>query len=297
MSWLLVAASLPGLFIDAEPSAATGIRDAGVDCVWVAEAQLPVWKSAGGCVQGVDLAKRTKLPSPGVEYRMNRASASNAPWVNTNGWRYVRGVNDGYIDAKEGFGALAAAEAHAYGAAPLIKASPKDWMYFGQMLRFLGSLPNDSFEPVADIGFVDDGSAAAGENLNLLLRRNLLCRVVAKPDPALAVNVSSRGGDPSAFAYEVRQKLGDASRGLRIFGSEVVVARLLGSGSQRKVLLLNYGPRVVEGLRVRVLGKFGQIRVRSSGGFENAADIVHDAKATEFSLPSLATYTVIALQP
>ena len=82
----LLAAAIPGLFVDAEPSPA--LKEAGIDCVAVPSARATEWK--GHCADPVDPAKLKRIPSPGVNYRINRASASSSPWVETNGARYAR---------------------------------------------------------------------------------------------------------------------------------------------------------------------------------------------------------------
>jgi hypothetical protein len=289
---LLLAAALPGLFVDADPAPA--LRQAGIECVTIPAARAEAWK--GHCAQTADPAGLAKLPSPGVRYRMNEARASSAPWIDTNGARFARGfTGQPLVTAGEGKAALAAAEAHAYGAPALIAAPPKDWPAFGAMQKFLASLPPGDLPALANIGFQDDGSAAAREDMNLLIRRNLLFRVVPSPDAKLDLNVKPKGGDPSAFAYEVRQKLTDEKRLLRLYGSEVVVARLFGDAARRRVALLNYGPRPVEGVRVRVLGHWPKVTAHVFGESVQAADITFDAQATEFSLPRLPIYAIINL--
>ncbi len=289
--FLLLAASLPGLFVDADP--APGLTDTGVDCVFIPAARAEAWK--GQCAHILD-ESTPKLPAPGVRYRMNEARASSAPWVDTNGARFSRATTGKFlIGSADGKAALAAAEAHAFGAEVIVNAAPKDWKTFGAMRQFLASLPSDPLPPLANIGFLDDGSPAATENMKLLLRRNLLFRVVAKEDPALSLNVKSKSGDPSAFAYEVRQKLTDPKRLLRLYGSEVVVARLYGDSTRRRVALLNYGNRVVEGLRVRVLGNWPKIQANAFGETVTATDITVEDGATEFSIPRLPVYAVIEL--
>jgi hypothetical protein len=148
---------------------------------------------------------------------------------------------------------------------------------------------------LGNIGFEDDGTPAATENMKLLLRRNLMFRVVAKADSKLDLNVKPQSGDPSAFAYEVRKKLTDERRLLRIYGSEVVVARLFGDAASRRVALLNYGNRVVEGVRVRVLGQWPKITVHAFGEAVEAADVVVEKDATEFSLQRLPAYAVVEM--
>ncbi|HEU0124417.1 MAG TPA: hypothetical protein VFQ91_28060 [Bryobacteraceae bacterium] len=289
---VLLAAALPGLFVEGDP--APGIRDAGVECIQAPPAKTAAW--SGQCVNAVDPASLQKLPAPGVRYRMNEARASSAPWVDSNGARYLRGIQGkALIAAGDGRAALAAAEAHAFGADVLVTAAPKDWKAFGDMRRFLAALPAAPLPALANIGFEDDGTPAALENMNLLLRRNLLFRVVSTPDKELSLNVKPKGGDPSAFAYEVRQKLTDAKRLLRLYGSEVVVARLFGDASHRRVALLNYSNRVVEGVRIRVLGAWPKVSVHAFGETVEAADIVLEGDATEFTLPRVTAYVVVEM--
>ena len=86
----MVALALISLFTDAPPSTAPQLKSLGIECVYVAPEALDAWKAAGACAK--PLPAVSKLPSPGVQYRMNMASASNAPWVNSNGSQYVRGL-------------------------------------------------------------------------------------------------------------------------------------------------------------------------------------------------------------
>jgi hypothetical protein len=199
------------------------------------------------------------------------------------------------VEAPPGKAALAAAEAWTFGAAPAIAAQPADYSALAAMLGFLKSLGDGPGPAIADFTFFDDGSADAAENMNLFLRRNLLFRIASQPDKSLAVHAKPQSGDPSAFAYQIRQQLGDARRSLRIFGSEVVIARLHGAGNSRRVVLLNYGNRPVEGLRVRIAGQFPRISVRSFDDGAKAADIVVSGGATELSLPLLKTAAVVDL--
>jgi hypothetical protein len=290
----MLALVLISLFTDAPPSAAPQLKTLGIDCVYVAPDAVAAWTAAGACAK--PLPAVTKVPAPGVQYRMNMASASNAPWVNANGWQYVRGLKaPALVDAPNPV--LAAAEAHAYGVDAILKVAPKDWSKYAEAVKLLAGLPASKLPPLANIGFLDDGSPAAGENLNLLVRRNLLFKVVSAPDSSLALNIKPAAGDPSKYAYDVRQKLGDDRRLLRIYGSDVVIARLEGDGASRRITLLNYGNRSVEGLRVRLLGRFPKLQLTSSAGPVEARDVTVTGDTTEFSLPLVPTYTVIDLKP
>ncbi len=259
---LLLAASLPSLLNGAPPE---------------------------GCVSA---------PTPRVNLRANVARATTSPWVESNGARYTRKPGATYCVEAPGRGsALAAAEAFAFGVTAWIK-SADGTTEFGRMLDFLKALPQVGELPsMANIGVVDDGTGQTSELMNLLSRRNLLYRIVAKPDPRLDLNVSGpHAADPSAEAYEIRQKLGDGKRLLRLYGSEVVVGRLTGDGNRIRLHLVNYANRPVNGLRVRILGNYPKSAFQAFG-LPGAilADFTATSEATEFTVQSLNEYAVIDL--
>jgi hypothetical protein len=246
-----------------------------------------------------------KLPSPGVQYRMNEASATRSPWVDANGWRFVRSRKARYYyDVTGETAALAAAEAFAYQADAMIRADAKGVESFARMISFLGELKTGDFPPLTNIGVVDDGSDAVGELMNLLTRRNLLYRVVAESDPRLDINVQlgsrefpkSDAADPSRLAHKIRAQLTDDKRLVRIFGSEVVIVRLTGDESRARLHVLNYANRPVVGLRVRVLGKYAKPTAAVFGAPDlRLQDVTVDNNAIEFTLPELSRYAVIDL--
>ncbi len=252
-----------------------------------------------------ELRGREKLPAPGIRPRAGRASPTRSPWVFANGWRFLRQPAGRYAyEAQAGKASLAAAEAFAYGADAIIPAEPADVLGLGQMLAFLAGLPASELPDVADLGVVDDGSPALAEPLNMLVRRNILFRIVKQPQPQFAVNVQlgssqfplSEAADPSALALKIRRQLGDERRSLRLFGSEVVIGRLSGDASRARLHLLNYGGRESFGLRVRVRGSFQQGESFASGqGRAKLEELSRVEDATEFSLPRLETYAVIDL--
>lgn len=236
--------------------------------------------------------------TPQVNLRANVARATTSPWVESNAARYVRKPHVKYcVEASGKWSALAAAEAFAFGVEAWIKTADGS-APFGKMLDFLKSLPVvGEMAPLANIGVVDDGSAQTGELMNLLSRRNLLFRVVATADSGLDVNVAGpHSADPSAEAYAIRQKLGDNKRLLRLYGTEVVVGRLVGDGAKVRLHLVNYSNRAVHGLRVRVLGNYPQSSVRVFGADgAQLLDFAASAEATEFTVPLLNEYAVIDL--
>lgn len=172
-------------------------------------------------------------------------------------------------------------------------------------MTFVEGLPPLDLPGVADFAIVDDGSPVTGEVMNLLSRRNLLFKVVKAPSPQLRINVvigspaypREEAGDPSAFAQKIRSELTDEQRSLRIYGSEVVIARLTGDGKNARLHLLNYGGRDIEGLRIRVRGNYSGVQAYVAGAGPVALEDQSVADGgTEFTLPRLATYAVIDLK-
>src|SRR4051794_13709169 len=63
------------------------------------------------------LAGYEKVPPPKSTMRMSEASATTVPWVDANGWRFLRGLKKAFYPVvPAGWAALAMAEASAYGA-------------------------------------------------------------------------------------------------------------------------------------------------------------------------------------
>ncbi len=252
-----------------------------------------------------DASGAVKLAVPRVEYRMNEAAATRSPWIDANGWRILRHPDARYYyDVPATAAALAAAEAFAYGANARIHTDGAGVSEFSQMLAFLRGIPERTLPPRANIGVIDDDSDETGELMNLLSRRNLLYAIVRAPDPRLDLNVrigskeypKEDTANPAALAQKIRARIGDEKRLLRVYGSEVVIARLLGDGGNARVHLLNYSNRKVLGLRLRVLGQYKSQNVFSSGN--PSATVVDPAvkgRATEFTIPEMGTYAVIDL--
>ncbi len=305
---LLLLAALPALFWDAAPDTAPALQNAGIAHILVPRERLASWSGVAGITaQAADPASALKLLAPTVNYRMQEATATAAPWVINNGWRFLRRP-DGhyYYDVTGKQAALAAAEAFAYGVNAMIHPDADGLKPLGQMLSFLAGIAGEPLPPVADIGYIDDGSAASGEVMNLLIRDNLLFKLVPSPDRALRVNVKLGTRDypladaknPGLLAHDVRYHLTDERRSVRIYGSPVVVARLTGSGGHLRLHLLNYAAanRKVDGIRVRVLGQYPkhQLWLADGAGVE-LLDYSVDSEATEFTLPELPIYAVVDL--
>jgi hypothetical protein len=253
-----------------------------------------------------DVAGRETLPAPGTAPRPGLASPTRSPWVVANGWRFIRDSGKKYVyDAAPGKAVLEAAEAIAYGADAVLKIASADADGVRAMLGFAQSLPAVDLPAVADVAIVDDGSAASGEVMNLLARRNILFQVVQTPSAQFRINIAigsreyprEEAADPSAFALKIRRQIGDDQRALRVYGSEVVIARLTARADRARLHLVNYGGREIEGLRLRVRGSYGGGEAHIPGaGTMMLQDQVVSGGFTEFSLPQLATYAVIDLR-
>lgn len=322
LSLLLLLSSLPCLLWTQGPETAGPLKEAGVEqiCVpAVAGEAAPVdpsaaWRGAGITVRIItpdESAARDAVATPGITARAGLASPTRVPWVTANGWQFRRKPNGRFAyDVPEGRGAIAAAEAFAYGADAVLKIDPDDLADVGRMLAFLSRVPAPppGSTDVADLAVVDDGSPLVGEVMNLLERRNLLFQIVRKPSPRYTINVAvgtprypqAEAADPSAFALKIRHQLTDAKRALRIYGSEVVVARLLSNGRRLRLHLLNYSGRELQGLRIRLRGTLRVTQSFISAAAPDSApgaitDLVATGGATELSISAMGTYAVIDL--
>jgi hypothetical protein len=305
---LLALALLPGLLWDEPPASVEALREAGITGIYVPAERYKAWKQAGQfAAQPADIRHVVKLPAPAVLYRNNVASATRAPWLASSGWQFLRNAQAHFLyEAQGAQAALAAAEAFCFGGSAMVHTDRAGLKPFAEMVEFLRGLGESDTAPVADIGFVDDGSAAAGEVMNLMVRDNLLFQVVSGSGPQLKLTVRlgskefprKDAKNPSMAAHEIRAQLTDERRSIRIYGSAVVVARLTALPDGLRVHLLNYAgaERKVDGLRVRVLGKYQKHRLAAAGSPQaELLDYSVDADATEFTLPELKTYAVIDL--
>jgi hypothetical protein len=296
---ICILALLPGLYWTGGPESAPVLKRAGIEQFSAPPATLTVWKQAGFNVTPLSdeaLRSRIKLTPPGIDRKVRVASATTAPWVTANGWQIRRNPGrEFFYDLPAGTAPLAAAEAFTYGAHAVLKIDPGDLDALGKMLQFLRSLPDRDLPEVADFGFIDNGTDGAAEILNLLTRRNLLYRIVRAPDPALKLNVPASDDDPHLFAAKVRERLTDDQRSLRVYGSEVVLARLTADARQARIHLLNYNRRPMEGLRLRVRGTFASGKAYTEDSTGSPADFTSAEGFTEFSLPKIGTYAVVDL--
>jgi len=283
---------------------------AGVRHICVPPELRDAWTAAGfdaGAMAREELSARVPLATPGVAPRTGVASPTRAPWIVANGWRILRDPSAQYMyEVPAGRGALAAAEAVAYGAHAVLQIDPADLEAVGAVMSLADSVSETTLPAIADIAVVDDGTAATGEVMNLLARRNLLFAIVKTPSSRYPINIAlgtreypvEDASDPSAFALKVRRQLTDDKRSLRVFGSEVVVCRFLSDGSHARVYLINYGGREIQGLRVHLRGTFRGSDAQVAGvGPVALEDQSAASDATEFSLPRLTTYAVVDLGP
>lgn len=310
MSSLVLLAALPALYWAQPAATAPAVRRAGVERLYVPPEAAGAWRSSGFAAVPLgekERAERASLRPPGITARAEVASASLRPWIDANGWRYLRAAGGGrfWCDVPAGKAALAAAEAFAYGADVVLAITPADLEAFGAIRAFLASIPDADLPGAADVAVVDDGSPVVAEVLNLMARRNLLFEVVREPAPDVALNVRigskefprKDAQNPEAFALSVRRRLTDEGRSLRLYGSEVVLARLVRDAFRARLHLLNYGGQAVEGLRVRLRGSWtpGEAQVFGRGR-TLVEDTVAAEGATEFSLPTLGPYAVVDLR-
>lgn len=251
----------------------------------------------------------TKLQVPGVRM-MTRgagtASATSAPWINTNGWRLIREPEKKFVyETTRDSALLSAAEGFTFGGQTYLRVDSAERKAVDGLLAFLKPFDDASLKPAVNIAVIDNGSPLLPEALNLMMRKNLLYRVVKAPDTSADLNVeigsaefpATMARNPSAFADEVRKKLTDRKRLLRIYGSEVVLGRMLMGEGKARVQLLNYTSRNVEGVRVRVRGEYAISRFAVYGQDGAApADYTMQNGSTEFTVPVMGVTAIIELK-
>lgn len=257
--------------------------------------------SAAAAFQQVAAPSVRNAPNSGY------AQATLAPWVESNAWRFQRGLQQvSYAKLPRGAAGLAAAEAFAFNVEAILDPDPADVQELGLVLRFLKSHERPPLPILANIGVIDDGSPAMGEVLNMLTRRNLLYRVVAQPDRQLDFTIrlgtrdfpAGSASNPSDFAARVREKLGDDRRLVRLFGTSTTIARLTGDGTRARLVLLSCSrTRVQEDLRVRLLGRWQPAGFAAYGAASGVAlaDVQRADKLTEFTVPTFSTIAIVDL--
>jgi hypothetical protein len=287
---------------------AEAVKRAGIKQISVPPEEAEAWRAAGFSIIPIAYLKieqREKLLVPGIVRRANIASPTGRPWIDANGWRFMRNpVGKFYYELPPGKGALAAAEAFAYRANAVLKIDQADLEEVGKMLTFQRSLPQEVLPGVADFAVIDDGSPVTGEVMNLLSRRNLLFKIADAPSPQYPINIKlgtkefpeSAAADPSAFAQKIRRQLTDERRTLRIYGNEVVICRATGDKSRLRLHLLNYSGREIEGMRVLLRGDYGKAQMKAFGYDKiEPEEILVAGGAMEFTVPKLTFYAMAEL--
>jgi hypothetical protein len=250
------------------------------------------------------------VPAPGIRFRANEATATQSPWIDSNAWRFQRGLQKAnYEKLPTGSAPLAAAEAFTFGVAAILNPDPADQSELEKMMAFLKAQDAPRMAELANIGVIDDRSPAMDEVLNMLTRRNLLYRVVSAPERGLDLTVRlgtpdfprESARDPSDFAARVREKLGDEKRLVRLYGSGTTIAHLTGDGKHARLYLLSYGRgrnQTQQDLRIRLLGNYRPAMLAAYGAAPNAelADVENLGNAVEFTLPPFRVIAVIDLE-
>lgn len=267
---------------------------------------------AAAAPTGSEAAAFQQIPAPGVRFQADEARSTRSPWIDSNAWRFQRGLRKAhYATLPAGSAPLAAAEAFAFDVEAILNPDTADIEDLGRMLQFLAAREQPPLPVMANIAVVETDSPLMGEVLNLLTRRNLLYRVVPAPEPAFDLTVqlgtedfpAESAADPSEFAARVRAKLGDDKRLVRLYGTSTVIAHLTGNGERARLYLLNYnrgrgqgggGPQHV---RVRLLGRYDPTRFSGYGAAQDAklTDIEHPGNATEFWVPTFNTCAIVDL--
>ncbi len=305
----LLPVALPVLYWPGSSQTAPVLQQAGITHVLVPASNADAWNNVPGIdAQAADRQSAVKLAAPGITFRMSESSASRVPWVTSNGWQFIRRPNDRfYYDVNGNGSALAAAEAFSYGANSMIQTDANGLQPLAEMLKFLATINAPRGPSLADIGFIDDGSPSAGEVMNLLVRDNLLFKIVRTPDPDLKLTVQlgskeypvEEAKNADALEHKIRANLTDARRRVRIYGTSIVVARITEEPDGLRLHLLNYGsPKGtrVEAFRVRLLGHYPKAQLHSFGGAsDHVTEYLLEPGATEFTVPELKTYAAIDL--
>lgn len=309
MTASFLAVILPILFWQGSANTAPELQKAGITRVAVPSPELASWRTiAGISAEPADITAAIKLPPPGVALKIDEASASRIPWVSSNGWRFMRQPRAKfYYNVPANIATLAAAEAFCYGAEALVHTDAEGIEPLAKMLEFLTAINSDEAKPLADVEYVDNGSAASAEVMNLMIRDNLLFKTVpeASGRAKLSVQLGSKDypaanvKDADSIVHKIRGNLTDDRRFVRIFGTSVVIVHVAGEVDKPRLHLLNYGSGAhirVGGFRVRVLGRYARSQIHSfDGPNERLLDYEVQADATEFTVPELKTYAVVDL--
>ena len=260
---------------------------------------------------GAEAAAFQVVPAPIVRNVQNEALATSAPWIDSNGWRFQRGLTKAnYATLPGGAAPLAAAEAFAFNVDALINAPAADVPDLGNVLRFLKAHTAPPLPTLANVGVIDNGSPYLDEAMNMLTRRNLMFKLVPKGDRSQQVTVEigspefplASAVNPSDFAARVRAAVGDERRLVRIYGSTSLIARLTGNESRARLVVLNFSrsrnTTNAASPRIRVLGGYKPVALAAFGAPAEAKleDVRDLAGATEFTLPFFMNIAIVDLE-
>lgn len=256
-------------------------------------------------VEAAQLSDYTVIPAPAMHLQPDVASATKVPWIDANGWMFIRGTKKGfYKTIPAGSGPLATVEGFAYGAETTVAPDTKDLSEVAKVLKFLSKVPErPGFATMANVGVIDDGSPLTGEVMKLLNRRNLLFKAVSQPDSTLQVNMKlgsaefpkKEAANPYELAQKVRQKITDDKRLLRIYNSGLVIGYLTGDAKNARLHLIQYGGRSAREIRIRVGGTYAAAKGYIYGSEAKLQDFVARDGGTEFTIPEMSLYTVVDL--
>jgi hypothetical protein len=310
---LVVLTAAAALACIAFPQPASNAADAGRFYVTSTASSLVSEGLAATAPTGSEAATFQPVPNPGIRFQPNEAQATTAPWIDSNAWRFQRGIQKAnYTKLPAGSAPLAAAEAFTFHVDAILNPEQADVPELGKFLRFLKAQQQPPMPLMANIGIVDDHSPLMDEVLNMLTRRNLLYRVVPAPDRKLDITVQlgtkdfpkESAEDPSDFAARVRANLGDDRRLVRLYGATTVIAHLTGDGKRARLFLLNYGRgraqgggAGAQGLRIRLLGRYHPSALAAYGIAADAklTDVENPGNSTEFSVPPFPICAIIDL--
>ena len=250
------------------------------------------------------------VPAPGLRNVPSDAQATAVPWVDSNAWRFKRGITHArYPALPRNLSPLAAAESFAFGVDAILNPDEADLPALGNFLRFAKAEGKPVLPTMANIGLVDDGSPVMDEVMNMLTRRNLLYRIVTRPDPSLSLFLQigtdaftrESAANPSDFAQRVRAWVGDDNRLVRVFNSNTLIAHLTGDGTRVRLFVLSYSRSRAQmaGAIVRVKGMYEPSHFAAFGAApgDGLTDLQHPGNATEFTLPGFDTLAIIDLAP
>ena len=107
---------LPGLHWAGGLDTASQLSNAGIERVIVTAESIVAWRDLGFSPESdAGLVDYTEVGPPTVRMERSIAAATSVPWVEANGWHFLRGVEFArYRDMPSGLAALAVAEAFSY---------------------------------------------------------------------------------------------------------------------------------------------------------------------------------------